>query len=63
MEEKFWELRENVDRAFDKWCATVSNDDYAAYIIAKQKFEGYCVDVLTQLMEENSDVLKRLKEC
>ena len=63
MEEKFWELRENVDRAFDKWSATVSNDDYMAYIIAKQKFEGYCVDVLTQLMEENSDVLKRLKEC
>ncbi len=61
MEEKFWELRENVDRAFDKWCATVNNDDYEAYIIAKQKFEGYCVDVLTQLMEENSDVLKRLK--
>ena len=63
MEEKFWELRENVDRAFDKWCATVNDEDYVAYIVAKQKFEGYCVDVLTQLMEENSDVLKRLKEC
>ena len=62
MEEKYWELREAVDRAFDKWCATVNNDDYEAYVIAKQKFERYCVDVLTQLMEENSDVLKRLKD-
>ena len=61
MEEKYWELREAVDRTFDKWCATVSNEDYVAYTIAKQKFEGYCVDVLTQLMEENSDILARLK--
>ena len=62
MFEKYWELRENVDRTFDKWCATVSNDDYVAYTIAKQQFEGYCVDVLTQLMEENTDVLERLKK-
>ena len=61
MEEKYWELRENVERAFDKWFATRDSDDYVAYTIAKQKFEGYCVDVLTQLMEENSDVLARLK--
>ena len=61
MEKKYWELREAVDRTFDRWCATVNRDDYEAYIIAKQKFEGYCVDVLTQLMEENSDVLARLK--
>ena len=62
MEERYWELRENVDRAFDKWCATVNVDDYEAFIVAKQNFEGYCVDVLTQLMEENSDVLNRLKD-
>ena len=61
MEERYWELREAMERAFDKWCGTVKDDDYVAYVVAKQKFEGYCVDVLTQLMEENSNVLKRLK--
>ena len=61
MEEKYWELRENVERAFDKWFATRASGDYVVYTIAKQEFEGYCVDVLTRLMEENSDVLARLK--
>lgn len=61
MEEEYWELRENVDRAFDKWFASRNNSDYVDYTVAKQKFEGYCVDVLARLMEENSDVLARLK--
>ena len=61
MEEKYWELRENVDRAFDKWFASRSNSDYVDYTIAKQEFELFCVNVLTQLMEENSDILARLK--
>ena len=61
MEETYWELREELDRAFDKWCGTRDSNDYVAYTIAKQRFEGFCVDTLTQLMEENQDVLLRLK--
>lgn len=61
MIEKYWTLRENVNKAFDKWFATRENEDYIAYTIAKQKFEGYCVDILALLMEENADVLERLK--
>ena len=62
MFEKYWELRENADRTFDKWYATRDNNDYVAYTIAKKQFEGYCIDVLTQLMEEHADVLERLKK-
>ena len=61
-EEKYWELREAVDKAFDKYFFTHSPWDFAEYEQAKEEFQGYCVDVLTQLMEENSDVLKRLKK-
>ena len=61
MEEKYWELREAKDRAFDKWFVTREETDYVAFVIASQEFELFCVNVLTQLMEENSDVLARLK--
>ena len=61
MEEKYWELREAKERAFDKWFASRKETDYVAYTIARQEFELFCVDVLEKLMEENSDVLARLK--
>ena len=62
MFEKYWVLRENVNKAFDKWYTTRENNDYVAYTIAKQQFEGFCVDVLAQIMAENADVLERLKK-
>ena len=31
MEERFWELREEVDRTFDKWVATQDKADYDNY--------------------------------
>ena len=40
MEETYWELRGELDRAFDKWCGTRDSNDYVAYTIAKQRFEG-----------------------
>ena len=61
MEEKYWELREEKDRAFDKWFVSRKESDYVAFVIASQKFELFCVEVLEKLMEENSDVLARLK--
>ena len=61
MEEKYWELREAEDRAFDRYVATVSDEDRAKWIEAKEKFHLFCVELLEKLMEENSDVLMRLK--
>ena len=61
MEEKYWELRENLDRAFDKYFASRSPWDFAKYEQAKDEFADFCMDVCEKLMEENSDVLKRLK--
>ena len=63
MEEKYWELREAVERAYDRCYAHNTAENHIAYISAKQIFENFCVDTLGKLMEENSDVLKRLKEC
>ena len=63
MEEKYWELREAVERAYDRCYAHNTAENHIAYISAKQIFENFCVEVLEKLMEENSDVLKRLKEC
>lgn len=63
MEEKYWELRENMERAYDRCYAHHTAENHIAYLSAKQIYENFCVEVLEKLMEENSDVLKRLKEC
>ncbi len=61
-ERKYKVLQFEMDKAFDKWNENPANDEnYRAYIVAKQKFSAYCVDTLAELMEENKDVLERLK--
>ena len=60
-EEKYWELREAVERAYDKCYAHNTAGNHITYISAKQIFENFCVEILEKLMEENSDVLARLK--
>ena len=62
MEEKYWELREAVERAYDKYFSTRSPWDFAKYEQAKDEFAGFCMDICANLMEENSDVLKHLKD-
>jgi hypothetical protein len=54
LEERYWELREAMDRAKDK-------DDCKAYNEALDEFTCLCFNVLEEIMEEHSDVLKRLK--
>ena len=61
MEEKYWELREAVERAYDRYYAHNRAENYIAYLSAKQIFENFCVEILEKLMDENSDVLTRLK--
>ena len=61
MEEKYWELRENFDRTFDKWFASREDWDYIEYAVAKNQYMNFCMEVLEKIMEKNSDVLARLK--
>ena len=60
-EEKYWELREAVDRAYDKYCVCNSAHNQKKYIEARGRYETFCVAILEKLMEENSDVLARLR--
>lgn len=54
LEERYWELREAMDRADDA-------QDYEAYNEANEEYICLCLDILEEIMEEHSDVLKRLK--
>ena len=55
-EKRYWELRETMDRADDM-------GDCEAYNEALEEFTILCFDILEEIMEEHSDVLKRLKNC
>lgn len=54
-EMKYWELREEMDRARDA-------RDWDKYNAVKEEFFFFCADVLEIIMEENSEILKNLKE-
>ena len=41
MEEKYWELREAVERAYDKCYAHNTAENHIAYLSAKQIFENF----------------------
>ena len=61
-EEKYFELLEKVDRAKDRLMQmpfSVRARD--SYQWAMDDFSELCVEILEKLMEENSDVLARLK--
>ena len=60
MEEKYWELREAEERAFDKYCRLVDEQYREEWLAAKERFHSFCVDVLEKLAEENSEALARL---
>ena len=62
MEEKYWELRERVDRTLDAFVANRTEENRVAHLTAMDEYAAFCVDVLEKLMDENSDVLARLKE-
>lgn len=62
MEEKYWELREAADRAWDEYNRNPNVTTNINYDIAVNEFRDFCEEVLEKLMEENSDVLKHLKD-
>lgn len=62
MEEKYWELRENMERAEDKYFYRPTPANFMAWNGAREVFQNFCVKVLEKLMDENSDVLANLKK-
>lgn len=61
MEQKYWELREAMERAQDQLCANCTQTNKIKYMDARYKFQYFCMVVLEQLMDENSDILANLK--
>ena len=61
MEEKYWELRENMERAYDKYCRFPETFYREEYEYRKSEFQGFCTEILEKLMDENSDILANLK--
>ena len=60
-EERYYELREAVDRAWDEYNREPNITTNINYGVAVNEFRDFCEEVLEKLMEENSDVLARLK--
>ena len=61
MENKYWELRENMERTHDKYVGKETAENYIAYLTAKGQYEDFCMRIVEKLMDENPDVLARLK--
>jgi hypothetical protein len=61
MEEKYWELREMMDRAWDNYMREPDAYFKLEYDSAYDEFADLCIKILEKLMEENSDILERLK--
>ena len=57
----YWELRETMERAHDQLWANCTQTNKIKYMDARRKFQNFCMMVLEQLMDENSDVLANLK--
>lgn len=61
-EERYFELLEKVDRAEDRLAQNpFSVRARDSYQWAMDEFSELCMEILEKLMEENSDVLARLK--
>ena len=61
LEERYYELREAVDRAWDEYNREPNITTNINYDVAVNEFCDFCEEVLEKLMEENSDILARLK--
>ena len=61
MEERYWELREECERTFDRYIADNRESNFQAYKEALSIYQDFCMDVLEILIDENADLLKNLK--
>ena len=61
IERKYQQLKADYDLAWENWVDHPTDELYAIMDVAKSKYFIFCTDVLEQLMEQNQDVLQRLK--
>lgn len=61
-EEKYYGLLDNRDRTFDNYFKNRTESNKIAFNEADKEFGDFCMEILEKLLEENSDILKRLKE-
>lgn len=61
MEEKYWELREAMDRAWDEYMRDPDPIVKIEYDYAYDRFADFCMKILEKLMDENSEILANLK--
>ena len=61
VEKRYWELREELERAHDRYRAHRSSVNYMEEERAYSKFADYCIRVLEKLMEEHFEVLDGLE--
>ena len=59
-EQKYWELREDCERAFDKQCGEQTEANLLAYREALSIYQDWCMDILEELMDRNPFALKDL---
>ena len=61
MEEKYWELREAMDRAWDEYMRDPDPIAKIEYDSAYDEFADLCMKILEKLMDKNFDILEGLK--
>ena len=59
-EQKSWELREECERAFDKYCGEQTEANLLAYRNVLGVYQDVCMDILEELMDRNPFALKEL---
>ena len=61
MEEKYWKLREEMNREHNQLRKKYTKENEIRYLRARRRFGTFCAQILEKLMEENSHILKNLK--
>ena len=62
MEQRYWELRNACEKAFEEFMETPTDSKLANYREALGLYQDCCMDILERLMDENADVLKSLRD-
>lgn len=59
---KYHSLKQEWNESWETWVDHPTDENYNKMDIAKSRYSIFCMDVLEQLMEQNADVLERLKK-
>ena len=62
MEQRYWELRNACEKAFEEYMKTPTDSKLADYREVLGRYQDCCMDILERLMDENADLLKNLRD-